>query len=114
VRRDLYAQFHGNHDGYQHISSLHSVGSVIELNWLTLDRDSPLTAHTIGELGIRTCTGVSVVGVVRNGSLSPNPDPDFRFAQGDMVAVIGKPEQFNAFQKWASPKSAIQPDKTTE
>jgi Kef-type K+ transport system membrane component KefB len=31
---------------------------------------------------------------------------------GDLVAVIGKSEQFNAFQKLASPKSAKPPEKT--
>ncbi|MBU4232593.1 MAG: cation:proton antiporter [Desulfobacterales bacterium] len=114
LRRDLYAPFHGNHDGYQRIALLQSAGSLLELNWLILDRESALNGSTIGELGIRTHTGASVVGVIRDGTLSPNPGPDFRFAQGDMAAVIGKSEQFNAFQKLAGPKSAKQPDKTAE
>jgi CPA2 family monovalent cation:H+ antiporter-2 len=111
IRRDLYTPFHENHDEYQRIALLQSAGTLLELNWLILDRESTLNGHSIGELGIRTHTGVSVVGVVRNGKLSPNPSPDFRFAQGDMVAVIGKSEQFNAFQKLASSKLAKPPDK---
>ncbi|MFZ5447169.1 MAG: cation:proton antiporter [Thermodesulfobacteriota bacterium] len=103
VRRDLYALFHGNHDGYQHIASLRSAGSLIELNWLTLKQDSPINGHTIGELGIRTATGASVVGVMREETFYPNPHPDFQFAPGDLVAVIGKQEQFNTFQKMAIP-----------
>lgn len=103
VRRDLYALFHGNHDRYRHIASLRSAGSLIELNWLTLKQDSPIIGHTIGELGIRTATGASVVGVMRKETFYPNPHPDFLFAPGDLVAVIGRPEQFNAFQKMAIP-----------
>ena len=101
IRRDLYTSFHGNHDEYHRIALLQNACSLLELNWLILDRDSTLNGHTIGELGIRTHTGASVVGVMRNGTLYPNPGPDFRFTQGDMAAVIGKSEQFNAFQKLA-------------
>ncbi|MFA5111055.1 MAG: cation:proton antiporter, partial [Desulfobaccales bacterium] len=108
IRRELYTPFHGNHDGYQRIALLRSAGSLLELNWLTLDQESPLNGRTIGELGIRTRTGASVVGVVRQGTLSPNPGPDFSFIPGDLVAVIGKSEQFDAFQKLASPRSAKQ------
>jgi CPA2 family monovalent cation:H+ antiporter-2 len=114
IRRDLYTPFHGNHEGYQSIALLQNAGSLLELNWLTLDRQSPLNGRTIGDLGIRTRTGASVVGVVRGGALRPNPGPDFLFARGDLVAVIGKSEQFNAFQELARPKSAKQPDKTKE
>ncbi len=106
VRRDLYAPFHGDQVEYQRISLLKSAGSLLELNWLTLDQESPLNGRTIGDLGIRSRTGASVVGVVRQGTLSPNPGPDFSFTPGDLVAVIGKPEHFDAFQKLAGPKSA--------
>jgi CPA2 family monovalent cation:H+ antiporter-2 len=112
IRRELYTPFHGNHEGYQSIALLQNAGSLLELNWLTLDQESPLNGCTIGDLGIRTRTGASVVGVVRGGTLRPNPGPDFLFAPGDLVAVIGKSEQFNAFEKLARPKSAKQPDKT--
>ncbi|MHB9074654.1 MAG: cation:proton antiporter domain-containing protein [Desulfobaccales bacterium] len=99
IRRDLYTSFHGNHDEYHRIALLKSAGSLLDLNWFILERESPLSGRTIGELAIRTQTGASVVGVVRNGTLYPNPGPDFRFAPGDMTAVIGKSEQFNALQK---------------
>jgi K+/H+ antiporter YhaU regulatory subunit KhtT len=46
-----------------------------------------------------------VAGVVRNGNLHTNPGPDFRFAEGDMAAIIGNPEQFNALQKLADGSS---------
>ena len=105
IRRDLYTSFPGNHDVYQRIALLKSAGSLLELNWLILERESTLISHTIGELGIRTNTGASVVGVVRNSTLYPNPGPDFRFAPGDMAAVIGKSEQFNAFQQLAGVSS---------
>ena len=101
IRRDLYTSFLENLDEYQRIVLLKSAGSLLELNWLIIEPGSRLCDHTIGELGIRTRTGASVVGVVRSGNLYTNPGPDFLLAQGDMAAIIGKSEQFNALQKLA-------------
>ncbi len=83
------------------LSRLKSAGNVLELNWLSVEPDSVLNGSTIGELGIRTRTGVSVVGVMRGSIFHPNPDPEFRFAAGDFIAVIGSQEQYGGFEKWA-------------
>lgn len=98
VRRDMYAHLFQDQSDYQTMTLLQKAGSLLELNWLTLDRESPLNERTISELSIRSKTGVSVVAVMRNGELHPNPGPEFRFVPGDSVAVIGRPEQFSAFQ----------------
>jgi monovalent cation:H+ antiporter-2, CPA2 family len=104
VRRDQCAPLPGNDDEYKNIARLLGAGSSLELNWLTLIPASPLIGRTIGELTLRTQTGASVVGVMRDGILHPNPGPEFRFVQGDQVAVIGAFEQFNAFEKLARSK----------
>jgi K+/H+ antiporter YhaU regulatory subunit KhtT len=39
--------------------------------------------------------------VVRDGTLHQNPGVEFRFAQGDLVAVIGTSDQFDVFQRIA-------------
>ena len=48
TRRDLYTSFHGNHDGYQRFALLQSAGSLLELNWLTLDQESASPATPSG------------------------------------------------------------------
>ena len=67
--------------------------------------ESPLNNRTIGELGIRSRTGASVVGVMRHGRLELNPAVDYRFESGDLVAVMGKPEELTSFQVFAEPSS---------
>ncbi len=104
VRHDLCAPLPGNHDQYKKLALLLSAGSSLELNWLSLGPANPLNGRTIGELALRTHTGASVVGVTRDGILHPNPGPEFRFVEGDQVAVIGKNEQFHAFQELARPQ----------
>ncbi|MGV8074968.1 MAG: cation:proton antiporter [Syntrophobacteraceae bacterium] len=104
ARRALYSSFSEAKDKI--LTRLKSAGSVLELNWLSVEPDSLLNGCAIGDLGIRTRTGVSVVGVMRDSVFHPNPNPKFRFASGDFIAVIGSNEQYNAFEKWmASPKS---------
>ncbi len=104
VRRDLYAPLCTDHGTYQAAALLQRASNLLETNWLELDRDNVLTGRAVGELEIRTRTGVSVVGVIRGGTLHPNPGPRFHFAQGDLVAVIGKKEQFSEFRKLAYPE----------
>jgi monovalent cation:H+ antiporter-2, CPA2 family len=100
-RKNPYAKLYENDEDNQMVPLAKSAGRLLELTWLTLDQRSPFHDRTIGQLRIRTYTGVSVVGVVRSGVFHPNPDAEFRFAAGDLVAVIGRPEQITVFQKMA-------------
>ncbi|NLB05645.1 MAG: portal protein, partial [Desulfobulbaceae bacterium] len=55
--------------------------------------------QTIGQAEIRKNSGVSVVGVLRDDQLEPNPGPDFRFRARDLVAVIGSGQARDAFRE---------------
>lgn len=101
VRRELYAPLYRNHRDYPMIAMARSAGTLLELKWLALEADSPLNGRTLGEFGIRTQTGASIVGVMREGVLIPNPGPDFRFAAGDFVAAIGRHDQFDSLERLA-------------
>ncbi|GAA0263483.1 cation:proton antiporter regulatory subunit [Saccharothrix mutabilis subsp. mutabilis] len=50
---------------------------------------STFDGRTLGETELRTRTGSSIVAVVRAGSVHPSPRPDFVFAGGDLVVVVG-------------------------
>ncbi len=101
VRRDHYAPLHRSQGDLETLALLRGAKDLLELNWVPVDQHSPLNGHTIRELGIRSRTGASIVGIIREGSLLPNPSPDFRFGSGDLVGVIGRSEQFTAFKMWA-------------
>jgi TrkA domain protein len=49
-------------------------------------------SRTIGELGLRSRTGVSVVAIVRRGEPVPAPGPDDRIEPGDVLVVTGTPD----------------------
>jgi len=100
VRKDLYAPLYRKKNDYEILKHLQNAIHLLELNWINLPTGSPLISKTIKELAIRNKTGVSVVGVMRDGSLHPNPDANFRFAAGDLLAVMGDAQQLTAFQTW--------------
>lgn len=104
VRRDAYAPLCEPDKACRSISLTRSVGNLLELDWLALEAGSPFNGSTIGELEIRSRTGMSVVGVERDGTFHPNPGPEFRFAPGDLVAAMGNSEQRMALEQLVNPE----------
>ncbi len=102
TRHELYAPIYNVHDTYQLVHQLRSFANLLEFNWVQLPPSSPLVGNTLGDLRIRTQTGVVVVGIVHNGHLHTNPAPDYRFAADDFVAVMGNGEQLGVFQHFAA------------
>jgi CPA2 family monovalent cation:H+ antiporter-2 len=102
IRHELYAPLYHTHDEYQTIAQLRNISQLLDLNWVKLTANSPLIGRTIQELKIRSQTGVSVVSVMRDGKLHPNPNADYQFAVADLVGVIGNFEQLAAFQAMAA------------
>jgi len=97
VRQELYAPLYESHADYQAVAQLQNAARLLDVKWQMLRGESPLAGCTLGECRIRSRTGASVVGVMRDGVLTPNPPVDFRFLAGDWVAVLGSGEQLGVF-----------------
>jgi monovalent cation:H+ antiporter-2, CPA2 family len=97
VRQELYAPLYESHTEYTSLSQLQNVARLLAVEWLSLPEQNGLVGCTLGECHIRSRTGASVVGVMRNGTFTPNPPVDYRFQAGDWVAVMGSAEQLAAF-----------------
>jgi monovalent cation:H+ antiporter-2, CPA2 family len=67
-----------------------------------------LLGRTIGDLGVRSETGASVLAVVRGEKVIPNPGADLQLEPGDAVGILGTPEQRAAFR--ALPRQRTQDD----
>ncbi|MCB2189776.1 MAG: cation:proton antiporter [Deltaproteobacteria bacterium] len=105
IRQELYATLLNSNDNYRILSELRGAEQQFDLQWIILCQESPMANRSIGESEIRKVTGASVVGVVRNGQLNPNPDADFILMPEDLVAIIGNEENREAFCLMAtSPK----------
>ncbi|HEU4493954.1 MAG TPA: cation:proton antiporter, partial [Rubrobacteraceae bacterium] len=65
VRRELYAPITHQRTDEDLLAQLGRVSRHIETEWVRLPENSPLEGRTIGELGVRTETGASIVAIVR-------------------------------------------------
>jgi CPA2 family monovalent cation:H+ antiporter-2 len=99
VRLELYAPLSQSLDDYRAVVQLQSAKGLLDLTWAEVIPESKLNNRTIRELGVRNQTGASIVGVIRQGVFTPNPPADYRFASGDLVAVIGKLQEITVFQE---------------
>ena len=97
IRQELYADLLNPDDRYHTLSQLRSAEGQFDLQWIRLPQESCLANRSIAQSQIRKKTGVSIVGVVRNGKLNPNPDPDYVLVPQDLVAIIGNENHRNEF-----------------
>ncbi len=85
-------------------------GDALELQEVALHGSGPLVGKTLADTGLRRRFGVAVVAVKRGAELLPNPEATFTFAAGDVLVVLGRPEQVTAFQAAASRDRAADSD----
>ena len=102
ARQELYARWFNKGNEYRVLSQLRGAEQQFDLQWVRLAPDSPIAHKSIGESEIRKKTGVSVVGVVREEQLKPNPDADFVLRPNDLVAIIGGENDREAFCRMTS------------
>jgi monovalent cation:H+ antiporter-2, CPA2 family len=57
---------------------------------------SPIEGESLRGGMIREASGATVVAVKRGAEITPNPDPVWEFTAGDIVLLIGSPEQLRA------------------
>jgi len=57
--------------------------------------DSPAAGKTIGELKLRTKTGVSVIAVIHDGSTEINPGPETSIDVDDVVVLLGTTDKIH-------------------
>ena len=98
VRRELYAPITRRGVDEDLLAQLRRASREIETEWVTLPGGDTLAGKTIGELRIRSSTGASIVAVVRGEEVMPNPGPGLVLRAGDLVGVLGTPDQRAAFR----------------
>jgi CPA2 family monovalent cation:H+ antiporter-2 len=105
LRHQLLSEATMSDNGYKTLGQMRAAEQQFDLQWVELEQDNPLINVSIAEAEIRKTTGVSVVGIIRNETLQPNPDPSFRFRQQDLVAIIGSAQARQRFSCFLNPLS---------
>lgn len=89
IRFAHYRQTRQENSPEQLVDALRSFIGLVELYWAVIPDSCPVAGQTLAEAHLRTATGMSVVGVLRDGVFHSNPAADFRLEAGDTVAAIG-------------------------
>jgi CPA2 family monovalent cation:H+ antiporter-2 len=101
VRQELYSSLDAARPDHRTLRLLQHADQHFDLEWVTLEPGCQLVGTSIAEGHIRSTTGASVVGVIRQQQLTPNPGPGFRLQENDLVAIIGSDDAREAFRKLA-------------
>ena len=79
------------------IEDLESALEGVKIGWFPIGKGSPIIGNKMGGLGIRRRTQVSIIAVVNEDGITPNPSSEFIFQEGDTCVVIGDPDNFKYF-----------------
>ncbi|MDQ3926649.1 MAG: cation:proton antiporter [Actinomycetota bacterium] len=102
IRREFYAPVISYSADKELLSRLRRTSQMIGTEWIRLPENSTVVGKTLGDLRIRSETGVSVVAVIREEDLLPNPGPELIFEAGDVVGALGTPDQRATFRALAN------------
>lgn len=73
----------------EHLTAQQEIAFGLRVEQLPLPSSSPFAGRTLGDTQTRTRTGASIVAVIRQGTATPSPGPDFGLAANDLVVVVG-------------------------
>jgi CPA2 family monovalent cation:H+ antiporter-2 len=101
VRQHLYAPIYQKNYEHQLLATLDNIKNMLEISWVTLMPGSPLISKSIQDTAIRTRTGASIIAIIHDKVFHSNPNVDYSFQEGDLVAVVGNQQERNTFKKLA-------------
>jgi CPA2 family monovalent cation:H+ antiporter-2 len=99
IRHEQYRPAGQGGSGLALLSQIGDMARQLDFTWVGLPPDSPFAGHSLEQLRIRSRTGVSVVGIIHDGALNPNPDGDATLEAGDLVAILGTRDQLARFEQ---------------
>lgn len=89
---DALSEFLGAARVVERLGALNEQVAGLVTEQLPVEPGSRYDGRTLGETETRTRTGASIVAVLREGGALVSPRPDFRFAAGDKLIVVGTAE----------------------
>jgi TrkA domain protein len=89
---EALAEILGSARVLERLASLHQQVEGLVSTEIRVPPGSRYAGRPLGDTQARTRTGASIVAVIRRGDVVASPGPDFVFAGGDVVVVIGTPD----------------------
>ncbi len=105
VRSDTYEGVWPGDRGYPLLDQLLMSTRGVEITWLPVSADSELIGRSLAETNIRSRVGASVVALVRNRKVMANPKSSVVFMEGDLLGLIGEPQELEAASRLIAPSA---------
>ncbi|WP_320174801.1 cation:proton antiporter [Maridesulfovibrio sp.] len=103
MRRERYTtDVERNYPKSAQLFRLSKAAESLNLSWVEVSEHAEIMGRSLAGSKIRTVTGVSVAGVLRDDHFIQNPDGSFQFEQGDIVGVLGGRKNIERFRSLAS------------
>ncbi|HLO59692.1 MAG TPA: monovalent cation:proton antiporter family protein [Bacteroidales bacterium] len=90
IRNDNYGIFQEK-NGKSDLATLKDLAN-IEITAVKVDDRSPVIGKSLVEMQLRNTYGVTIAAMVRRKELYDNPDPETLIEKGDLVYLMGRPE----------------------
>lgn len=91
IRQEGYKLLREPADAPRQLSQIASILSQTSTVMYQLPEKTTVAGKTIGQLHLRKKTGASVIATLRNNFTTVNPGPEYAFAGGDIVVLLGSP-----------------------
>jgi K+:H+ antiporter len=110
VRHDHYDLQINTEEEHRLLHDLLDAASSIEIKWFRLPVGNSLVGQTLADANLRSRTGASVVAILRDRQLMPNPKSITIFQPGDRIGLIGDKEEIESVEKLLSESEVDQSD----
>ena len=101
LRQEMYGPLFGDDSDYQKLVQLGAAGQLFDFSWVEVETGAAMDGHCVADLAVRTRTGATVVGIMRDGQMITNPSPALPIAAGDLLAIAGTADQRRAVEALA-------------
>ncbi|CAM4460251.1 cation:proton antiporter regulatory subunit [Paenibacillus tarimensis] len=78
----------------------------IRIEWLEVHPESSLAGKSIAESRIRSRTGATIIGIVKEDEVQAVPDIDILLQPGDTLMVLGKRDQVRELEELCCKESS--------
>lgn len=96
VRQDGYGMLRGISRRHSHAVGIAGYLSGAEIATFEVRQGAELEGTSLREGVLRSRSGASVIAIKRGAEVVPNPDPVWKLCRGDVVLLLGTPQQLAA------------------
>ena len=69
------------------------------IHWVVVPRTAAVAGRTIGEIGVRSRTGVTILAIRRDSGTISEVTPETEILSGDTLVVVGDEDDHDAFEE---------------